>query len=130
MAFVANPKLLNARYAYRFLCSIDMYALASATTVPSIRKSTLEAIQIPLPMLDEQRRIVAILDKADALRAKRRKAIAKLDQLLQSVFLEMFGDPVTNPKGWPNTVCLGDTADICSGITKGRRTIEKVREVP
>lgn len=56
---------------------------------------------IPLPPLPEQRRIAAILDKADALRTKRREAIAKLDQLLQSVFLEMFGDPVTNPKGWP-----------------------------
>jgi type I restriction enzyme S subunit len=59
------------------------------------------ALKIPLPSLPEQRRIVAILDKADALRAKRREAIAKLDQLLQSVFLDMFGDPVTNLKGWP-----------------------------
>jgi type I restriction enzyme S subunit len=67
----------------------------------------LKELEIPLPPLPEQRRIAAILDKADALRAKRREAIAKLDQLLQSVFLEMFGDPVTNPKSWP--VCeLGD----------------------
>lgn len=58
-------------------------------------------LALPLPPLPEQRRIAAILDKADALRAKRREAIAKLDQLLQSVFLDMFGDPVTNPKGWP-----------------------------
>ena len=63
--------------------------------------------KIPLPPLPEQRRIAAILDKADALRAQRRQAIAKLDQLLQSVFLEMFGDPVTNPKGWP-MVHVGD----------------------
>ncbi|MFT0183499.1 restriction endonuclease subunit S [Pseudomonas benzopyrenica] len=58
-------------------------------------------LRFVLPSLPEQRRIAAILDKADALRAKRRKAIAKLDQLLQSVFLEMFGDPVSNSKGWP-----------------------------
>lgn len=61
----------------------------------------LKELRIPLPPLPEQRRIAAILDKADALRAKRREAIAKLDQLLQSVFLDMFGDPMTNPKGWP-----------------------------
>lgn len=50
--------------------------------------------------MPEQKRIAAILDKADALRDKRKKSIAKLDELLQSVFLDMFGDPVTNTKGW------------------------------
>jgi type I restriction enzyme S subunit len=63
--------------------------------------SHLKQLKITLPPLDEQRRIAAILDKADTLRTKRREAIAKLDQLLQSVFLEMFGDPVANPYGWP-----------------------------
>ena len=56
---------------------------------------------IPLPPLPEQRRIAEILDKADALRAKRRAALAQLDTLTQSIFLDMFGDPATNPKGWP-----------------------------
>jgi type I restriction enzyme S subunit len=51
----------------------------------------------------EQRRIAAILDKADALRQKRRTALQKLDSLTQSIFLDMFGDPATNPKGWPIT---------------------------
>lgn len=60
----------------------------------------LRRLEIPLPPLDEQKRIAAILDKADALRAKRRQAIALLDGLTQSIFLEMFGDPVSNPKGW------------------------------
>lgn len=58
-------------------------------------------IQIPLPPLAEQKRIAAILDAADALRAKRRESLAQLDTLLQSTFLDMFGDPVTNPKGLP-----------------------------
>ena len=57
-------------------------------------------LQIPLPPLAEQKRIAGILDAADALRAKRREALAQLDTLLQSTFLDMFGDPVTNPMGW------------------------------
>ena len=64
-------------------------------------------IQIPLPPLGEQKRIAGILDAADALRAKRREALAQLDSLLQSTFLDMFGDPVTNPMGWEVTTVNG-----------------------
>jgi type I restriction enzyme S subunit len=60
-------------------------------------------VEIPLPPLAEQKRIAAILDKADALRRKRREAIAKLDVLLQSVFLDMFGDPDSITRRWPVT---------------------------
>ena len=60
----------------------------------------MKILQIPLPPLDEQKRIAGILDAADALRAKRREALGQLDTLLQSTFLDMFGDPVTNPMGW------------------------------
>ena len=65
------------------------------------RKAPFAKFQIPLPPLAEQQRIAEILDKADALRAKRRTALAQLDTLTQSIFLDMFGDPATNPKGWP-----------------------------
>lgn len=65
------------------------------------RPAEVAKIKVPLPPIPEQRRIAAILDKADALRAKRRDTIAKLDQLLQSVFLTMFGDPQSNPFDWP-----------------------------
>ncbi len=60
----------------------------------------LKRVRFPLPPLAEQKRIAGILDAADALRAKRREALAQLDTLLQSTFLDMFGDPVTNPMGW------------------------------
>jgi type I restriction enzyme S subunit len=66
-----------------------------------ITKDKLEATPLPLPPLPEQRRIADLLDKADAVRRKRKEAIALTEELLRSAFLEMFGDPVTNPKGWP-----------------------------
>ncbi|MGH8502570.1 MAG: restriction endonuclease subunit S [Gammaproteobacteria bacterium] len=88
-------------YLYWALKRIDLLAYTDrAAKGKTLNKAKLKQIQIPLPPLPEQRRIAAILDKADALRQKRREAIAKLDQLFQSVFLEMFGDPITNPKGW------------------------------
>ena len=64
------------------------------------RPAQVAKIRVPLPQLSEQRRIAAILDKADALRAKRREALAQLDRLAQSIFVDMFGDPVSNSRGW------------------------------
>lgn len=75
-------------------------SMAPATTVPIVNKSKFGQLEIPVPPLPEQRRIAAILDKADALRTKRREALAQLDRLAQSIFVEMFGDPSANPKGW------------------------------
>lgn len=101
-AMAAIPKeRVESRYLFHFLRTVDFYALASATTVPALRKSDLQRLPVPLPPLPEQRRIAEILDKADALRAKRRAALAQLDTLIHSIFLDMFGDPATNPKGWP-----------------------------
>lgn len=75
------------------------------------RPAFVEKIEIPLPPIDEQKRIAAILDKADAIRQKRKQAIALADEFLRSVFLEMFGDPVSNPKGW-------EVKEIRKGISK------------
>ena len=91
----------------RWLLVGDVFHSAFMRTVSGVGGSLLRArpaevskIQIPLPSLDEQKRIAGILDAADALRAKRREALVQLDALLQSTFLDMFGDPVTNPMGW------------------------------
>ena len=85
----------------------DAFHSAFMRTVSGVGGSLLRArpkevfkIEIPLPPLAEQKRIAAIMDAADALRAKRRESLAQLDILLQSTFLDVFGDPVTNPKGW------------------------------
>ena len=74
----------------------------------------LKQLRIPLPPLAEQRRIAEVLDRAEALRAKRRAALAQLDSLTQSLFLDLFGDPATNPKGWPSKTLddFGRVSDI------------------
>lgn len=87
-------------YLYWALRTIDLEeSVDRAAKGKTLNKAKLKEIKIPLPPLQEQKRIAAILDQADALREKRRAAIAKLDELLQSVFLNMFGDPVANT-GW------------------------------
>jgi hypothetical protein len=105
------PSKLDSRYllhmlrhpVFRMKGEKRMTGSAGQRRVPS---SFLSTFAIPLPPLDAQRRIAAVLDKADALRAKRRAALAQLDTLTQSIFLDMFGDPATNPKGWPLRFCV------------------------
>lgn len=98
----------NLRWLFHAMAGLRLTELNRAAAIPGLNRNDAYTKRLVLPTLAEQRRIAAVLDKADALRAKRREAIAKLDQLLQSVFLEMFGDPVTNPKGWP----VGELADM------------------
>lgn len=86
----------------------------TGTTFKEIAKPIMERVEIPLPPLDEQRRIAAILDKADAIRRKRQESIRLTEEFLRSTFLEMFGDPVTNPKGL-KTGMLGDYCDMETG---------------
>ncbi|MDE0271946.1 MAG: restriction endonuclease subunit S [Bryobacterales bacterium] len=108
MAAIPTSRV-ESRYLYHFLRTVDFYGLASATTVPALRKSELERLHVPLPPLAEQKRIARILDAADALRAKRREGLARLDTLIRSTYLDMFGDSVTNPMEWEERT-LGDLA--------------------
>ena len=117
---------LDRRYLLQYLRLPTMVAhiskLAVGTNLPRISPKSLAGFPIPLPPLEEQRRIAAVLDAADELRTKRRQALAKLDTLTQAIFIDMFGDPVENPLGWPDDRVLGDVAEARSGITKGRKT--------
>lgn len=96
----------------------EVTSLCAGANLPRLSPKVLASMQVPLPPMVEQRRIAAILDKADALRAKRREAIGKLEQLLQSVFLDMFGDPTTNSMGWPTTT-LEEISDQTDRINYG-----------
>jgi type I restriction enzyme, S subunit len=109
------------RYVYRMMTSPGFRQQIPRITKHSVNQSSFnisnfKKLEIPLPPLSEQRRIAGILDAADALRAKRREALAQLDTLLQSTFLDMFGDPVTNPMGW-EVVELRKLGKITTGKT-------------
>lgn len=89
----------------------------TGTTRQRISRGNLSKIKLSVPPLEEQRRIAEILDKADSLIQKRKESIAKLDELLQATFIDMFGDPVTNPKGWNLDLLKNITNKIGSGST-------------
>ena len=126
MAITPNQNLLDSNYAYHLTRSINFYALADATTVPSIRKTTLARVEIPLPSLGEQRRIAEVLDRADALRAKRRQSITLLDDLARSLFLDMFGDPASNPQEWP-VHTIGDLLESANyGTSEKSSTVGEI----
>ena len=105
LALRVEPDIAASRYVYWMLSSTGFRRKLPRITKDSVNQSSFNIssfrkLEIPLPPLPEQKRIAGILDAADALRAKRREALAQLDTLLQSTFLDMFGDPVTNPMGW------------------------------
>jgi type I restriction enzyme, S subunit len=85
----------------------------------TVGRDALLSLKVPLPPLAEQRRIAEILDKADALRAKRRAALTHLDSLTQSIFVDMFGDPVANPRSLPVRP-LSDVGTVERGVSKHR----------
>lgn len=90
---------------------------SSSTTLPIVNKSKFSEILISYPPLSEQKRIAEILDKADELRQKRQQSIEKLDELLQATFVDMFGDPVSNPKGWETKPLKNLALKVQSGNT-------------
>tara|TARA_Y100000296_G_scaffold21641_1_gene25651 strand:+ start:573 stop:1757 length:1185 start_codon:yes stop_codon:yes gene_type:complete len=118
----AHQEKASPSYLYHFLCSpvFKVWTRASSgANIKNIRVSELAEFQVPLPSLPEQKRIAAILDKAYAIRRKRRQAIQLADDFLRAVFLDMFGDPVTNPKGW-KTACLEELVKVVSGATPSK----------
>ena len=91
---------------------------------PAVSDSVVKSTAIPLPPLPIQKQIAAILEKADAAREKRRQANQLTEQFLQSAFLEIFGDPVTNPKGW-ETGTLGEAIQYSEYGTSEKSNDEK-----
>ena len=106
-SFIPDRQRVHPKFFYHWLQKNRPYleSLGNGATFKEISKAIVSGIEIALPPLAEQRRIATILDKADELRAKRRATLTKLDRLTQSIFFDMFGDPVKNDREWPtNTV--------------------------
>ena len=118
-----NAKVDPAYFANYFFTSEyrrKISSVAAGANINNLRNSDIDDLEIPLPPFAEQKRLAAILDKADAIRRKRQQAIELADKFLRSVFLDMFGDPVTNPKGW-NVSNIGALCSVLTGSTPSRQ---------
>ena len=115
-----RPKkdVLDSRYLWHWLevGKDQLLKQANGSTFKQVTRDAIGSCLIPLPPIAEQKRIAAILDKADAIRRKRQEAIKLTEELGRSLFLDMFGDPVTNPKGWK----VAKAIDYCDCIVPGR----------
>lgn len=123
-AMRVNQTIAIPRYVFYFMwnlhCSGRTDLLQNKTTgIRNLQVKSYLNEECPLPTLDEQRKIAAMLDKVSDLIAKRRQQLDKLDEMVKARFVEMFGDPVENPMGWEK-IALGKRCDIVTGNTPSR----------
>lgn len=102
-ALTPRQDRVHTPYLVQFLRASEeaLSQQARGATIKGVTREAVAGLNIPLPPLPEQRRIAAVLDQAEALRAKRRAALTQLDELTQAIFLDMFGDPAANPRAFP-----------------------------
>ena len=102
-AIIPERKICDPRYVAYAIQNVQpqMQNTANAAVVPILNKTQFSNIEIPLPSLETQKQIVEFLDKVTSLISLRKQQLAKLDELVKARFVEMFGDPDQNPKGWP-----------------------------
>jgi len=129
-AFLPNKKV-QTEYLYYFLSynKPNFILKGVGGAQPNISISILKDFKIPLPPLEIQQKIADTLDKAQDLIDKRKEQIKRLDEFIQSVFLDMFGDPVINPKGWDVFKVKDFTFDIKNGLSRRRKEEENIGEI-
>lgn len=114
---------VDIKYLFYSMQAYDFTKVISGTAQPQITRVGLEKVEITLPSLDVQREIVSILDKIDALIEQRRLQLKKLEELVKARFVEMFGDPRSNPRGFTKHP-LKETCEVITGNTPSRAVIE------
>ena len=107
----------DIKFLYYYFQNRGFNDVISGSAQPQITGEGLSKVQIPLPPLATQKRIAEILDAADALRRKDQELLKKYDELAQAIFIDMFGDPVKNEKGWETKALKNITSKIGSGAT-------------
>lgn len=116
---IKDYSILNSKFLFYALKAIKFVGGNQAVMGITLNSKSLGALKIPLPPLDDQIRIAAVLTRAEKLIAKRKESIKALDELLKSTFLEMFGDPVRNEKGWEKKALL-QLGSVNRGVSKHR----------
>jgi type I restriction enzyme S subunit len=123
-AIQVSSDRVSSEYVYWFLRGKAPEVLSrgvkKGATVHSLQSGFLERLAIPLAPINEQRRIVDLLSRAEGIVRMRREAEAKAKEIIPALFLDMFGDPARNERGW-EVRRLGDVADVVSGVAKGRK---------
>lgn len=114
MQYIIPNDTVDISYLAYAMEHMNLSKYFTGATIPHIYFKDYQKEELPLPPLDEQRKIAAVLDKVSSLIAKRRQQLDKLDELIKARFVEMFGDPVTNPNQWEK-VPLSDLADVRIG---------------
>ena len=113
---IPDCRLVEPSYLFHWSTRYDPRKQAQVTSLPSLPLSLIKAALVPLPPLDEQRRIVGLLDRAAEIRRGAEAARAKARAIIPALFLDTFGDPATNPKGWP----MATLGDVIIRITGGK----------
>ena len=114
---VAKEDILLPKYLYFFCKYFDFEQLNTTVTIPSLTKANLLKIKLELPTLNEQRKIVAILESITELMSMRKQQLRYCNMLVKAQFVEMFGDPVANIRGWNQELLCEVTTKIGSGAT-------------
>jgi type I restriction enzyme S subunit len=112
---VPDRRVIDPEFLYYWSLTYDPRHHAQTTSLPSLPISLIKAASIALPPLDEQRRIVDLLSRAEGIVRLRREAQTKAAEIIPALFFDMFGDPATNAKGW-KVVSLSDVADVQGGL--------------
>ena len=104
IAIHPNEEILDVEYFYYFMKTVNMADYSSSTTVPSVKKSSLEIIVVPTPELNEQKRISSELNTISVAIRSKKDELSSLNELVKSRFIEMFGDIVRNDKSWTTEI--------------------------
>lgn len=128
-AIRAHKEMVNQRYLGWFLkrFEADLARKGVGSTFSAINRKDIEALEVPVPPLTEQERIVRLLDEADSIRKLRAKADQRTADLIPALFHHMFGDPITNPMGWP-VKKLGEVSSIEASLVDP--TLAEFRDLP